>query len=84
MNKFVKDLTERVAATFLVVLVPLLGADGANVVAGLDWGKTLLIAGSAALLSLLKGLLAKLKGDPDSASLTSLRTLEPAYRDTTR
>lgn len=70
MNKYAKDLTERVVGTFLMVLIPLVSADGINLITGLDWGKSLIVAGGAAVLSLLKGLLAKITGNPESASLS--------------
>ena len=61
-----KDLAERVAATFLQVVIAALALSGA---VGLNWPGTLAVAGSAALLALSKGLLARLVGDPDSASM---------------
>lgn len=67
--KFWRDLTERVVASAaggaLAVLVPgELTGDGS-----VSWQAVLLGAGVAALVSLLKGLIAAQKGDPSSASL---------------
>lgn len=66
---FLKDLTERVVATFLGALIPLATANATDLL-HFGWGPALIISGSAAGLSLLKGLLAKLTGDPESASFT--------------
>lgn len=66
---FLRDLGERVGTTFLQALIPVvtLVASGA---ADIDWRAQLLLVGGPTALSLIKGLLAKLGGDPDSASLT--------------
>ena len=57
------DLAERVGATFVVTLIPMWVTAGN--VAHLDFVNALEVAGSAAGLSLLKGLLANL-ADPGS------------------
>jgi hypothetical protein len=80
LNLYIKDLAERVAATFVATLLPLLGADGTNLI-HLDWGQMLAVAGGAAVVSALKGLLARLKGDSDSASLTTLGVFDTTKAD---
>lgn len=57
------DLAERVGSTFLGALIP--AAVAAGNLASLDWVNALELAGSAAGISLLKGLLANL-ADPES------------------
>jgi len=61
------DLAERVVATFIVTLIPAWVAAGN--VAHLDWVNALELAGSAAGLSLLKGLLANLANPESGPSL---------------
>ena len=72
---YLKDLAERVLATFSVAFV---GAWLPSVLdAGGDWQAVInlstaqkaLLAGGAAVLTLAKGVIAKLIGDSDSASL---------------
>lgn len=69
MSQYVKDLLERVVMTFLQAFV------GALVIAVPDGGISLstaqaaALAGVAAVLSLVKGLLAKGVTEPDNASL---------------
>ena len=63
------DLGERVGATFVVTLIPAWVAAGN--VAHLDWVNALELAGSAAGLSLLKGLLANLANPESGPSLLS-------------
>jgi hypothetical protein len=65
---FLKDLFERVGSTFLVALIAVVTANVTDLV-HVDWRAQLVLIGGPAVLSLLKGLLAKLSGDPNSASL---------------
>ncbi len=75
MSKFVRDLAERVGATFvmafLALYLPPLLMDGAAVenLADLSVLSKAATAGVAAMLSLIKGLLAQRYGNPESASL---------------
>lgn len=66
MSSYVRDLGERVSATFLQ------GFAGAVVITEMNdramW-EAAAVAGIAAVVSLVKGLLAKKVGNPDSASL---------------
>lgn len=65
---FWEDLAERAMSTGIQALVAAFGVDQVFSTSA-DWRYLLSMAGSAALLSALKSLLAGLKGDPDSASL---------------
>jgi hypothetical protein len=67
------DLGERVASTFLGALIP--AAIAAGNLASLDWVNAVELAGSAAGISLLKGLLANLA---DAESGPSLLPAPPA------
>lgn len=70
VSKYVKDLAERIVATFI-------GAFVAAVPVGsiFEWHistvKGAAMAGAAAVFSLVKGLIAKRFGDPTSASLVA-------------
>ena len=68
-KSFWADLGERVGSTFLGALIP--AAVAAGNLAALDWVNALELAGSAAGISLLKGLLANLKDPESGASLLS-------------
>lgn len=76
MNRYVQDLIERVVATFLQAAIAgaltVLAADTDGML-DLDTARAAALvaalAGLTALLSLIKGLLARYVGDPDSASL---------------
>ena len=70
---FWADLGERVVATFLATLIPV--AIAAGNLASLDWANVLELAGSAAAISLLKGILANVA---DSESGPSLLPAPPA------
>lgn len=67
------DLAERVGSTFLGALLP--AAIAAGNLASLDWVNAVELAGSAAAISLLKGLLANLA---DAKSGPSLLPAPPA------
>ena len=70
-NAFLKDAAERVLATLLVAS---LGSLSVWLAAGAPTGKSALLAALtpvvAALFDVVKVLLARFVGDPDSASLT--------------
>lgn len=69
MNReYVRDLTERVATTFVGGSLAVLGTNTADLT-DLGLWKGASLAGAAAIISLLKGLLAKQTGNPDSAGL---------------
>lgn len=69
-NKFAKDLFERVSVSFLEGFLTVTGFDAMNIL-HLDWKAALAAGGGVGLLSLVKGLIAKLKSNPESASLAS-------------
>lgn len=66
---FARDLAERVAASFAGTVVTVLGADVVNIV-DVNWGTTLSLGAGAAVVSFLKGIAARFRGNPDSASLS--------------
>lgn len=67
MTTYLKDLLERVVASFAAGALSVLGLDAVNVLT-LDWKAALGVSGGTALVSLLKTLAARKVGDPDSAS----------------
>lgn len=62
------DAAERAVATASQVLITYLGADVLNVLS-VDWKTAGGVAAGGFVLSLLKSLAARSKGDPESASL---------------
>lgn len=64
MTPYLKDLAERVAATFIVTFLSVF------VITDSSTARDAAIAGGAAAAKLLIGLLAKKFGDPDSAGFT--------------
>ena len=69
MNKYLKDLGERVSMTFIATLAGVAVAAQPFNVLTFGWGAALTVAGSAAVLSLLKGLAARGTGPTDGAGL---------------
>ena len=69
MSTFVKDLVERAVASAAGGVLSVTGLDLVNVLS-LDWKAAFGIGAGAALVSVLKGLVARRVGDPESASLT--------------
>jgi hypothetical protein len=67
--KFFRDLAERTAASFAGGFLSVIGLDAANVLS-LDWKAALGVGAGAALISLLKGVVARNFGNSDSASLS--------------
>ena len=67
MTPFAKDLAERVASTFVQAFV---GAITVTELTDRDMWLSAAVAGVAAAASLVKGLLARNTGLPDSASLS--------------
>lgn len=65
---FGKDLFERVVATFVAGFLGAVSLDITNIT-DLGWKAWLIAGASAGLISVLKGLAAKLVGSPNSASL---------------
>lgn len=68
---YLKDLAERVLASFAGGILAVLGADMFDALHA-DWKAALGVGLGAAVVSLLKGFAAKAVGDPDSASLVKL------------
>ena len=62
------DLLERVAASFVRGALTVLGANGADITSLSVW-QGAAIAGGAAVIALLKGLIAKTTGGKESAGL---------------
>ncbi len=73
MSNFASDLVERVVVTYVEVFLGLLIASGFGVdgVTSLDTVEKAALAAIPAVLVVLKGLIAKKFGNPDSASLTA-------------
>jgi len=79
MNRaYLKDLAERVAATFAATFLavwtaPILSADSPSgvwqAISDLSIVQKAALAGAAAVVSLAKGVLARYVGSPDTASL---------------
>jgi hypothetical protein len=64
------DLGERVGSTFLATLIPMYVT--AQNVTAINWPDTLIVSGSAAGLSLLKGLYANLRSTAGTASIVGV------------
>ena len=67
-KEYVLDLAERVAATFAAGAIAVLTTNGADITELSLW-QSAGVAGAAAALSLIKGLLARYVGDEASAGL---------------
>ena len=67
-NAFWMDLGERTAASFAGGALAALGGDAVNAWT-VDWRLALGLGAGAAVVSVVKGLAARLRGDADSASL---------------
>jgi hypothetical protein len=68
MSPYLKDLAERVVSSFVGGALSVIGLSGVDAF-HLDWKAALGVGGGAALVSLLKGLVARGVGDPGTASL---------------
>lgn len=66
---YLKDLAERVFGAFVATFLGTLGLGEGLDVLSVDWKGALVAGAGAAVLSLGKGLLARLRGSPESASL---------------
>lgn len=67
MTTYAKDLAQRVLIVFLTALGGMMAAAQPFDVLTFGWLRALTVSGSAAVLALVLGLLAKLTGTPDSA-----------------
>ena len=67
-SEYAKDLAERVAATFLGGVLGVVGTNGADITSLSLW-ESAAVAGGVAVISLVKGLLARYVGDKESAGL---------------
>lgn len=65
---FWKDAAERALSSVAGAAVALLGAEGLGLLTA-DWASVGSVAGLAGVVSLLKALMARNVGDPESASL---------------
>lgn len=70
MSTYLRDLGERMLASFAGAVLAAWGSDAVNIL-HVDWAAALGLGAGAAAVSLLKGLVAKGVGDPGSASLSS-------------
>lgn len=68
MSPYFRDLLERVLSTFAAGALAILGTNVADLTDVSLW-KGAALAGAAAVVSLLKGVLAKTVGDSESAGL---------------
>lgn len=68
MTPYFRDLAERVVSTFVAGALAVLGTNLADLTEVSLW-KGAALAGAAAVVSLVKGVLAKSTGDPESAGL---------------
>src|SRR5690242_13640807 len=75
----IRDVVERVLATFVMTMLALATADGVDWTEWTDWGhwKTWAISALAAAFSLLKSLIATRVGRNPSASLDPAVKLQP-------
>lgn len=69
MNKYLRDLAERVASSFAGGVLSVFGLDAINVL-NVDWRGALGFGAGAAVVALLKGIVARGVGSSDSASLS--------------
>jgi hypothetical protein len=67
-KEYFRDLAERVVSTFVAGVLAVVGTNAVDLTDLTLW-KAAGLAGAAAVLSLLKGLLAKGVGNPESAGL---------------
>ena len=67
-REYARDLAERVLSTFTAGALAVIGTNAADLT-DLSLWKAAALAGAAAVVSLLKGLLAKGTGNPESAGL---------------
>lgn len=68
MSNFVRDLAERAVASAAAGVLSVTGLDVVDVL-HLDWKAAFGVGAGAALVSVLKGLVARKVGDPESAAL---------------
>lgn len=78
-RRYVVDLIERIGATFAQGFITLFLLSGAEVTGIVDFStvKKAAIAGVMAVLSLVKGMLARTVGDSESASLAKPPIVTP-------
>lgn len=76
MLAYLKDLAERVVATFVAGFVAALAADWTGVIPS-DWKAWLLSGAIAGAVAVVKGVLAKTVGDPQSAAMLPTPPQEP-------
>jgi hypothetical protein len=70
MKKYLVDLAERAAASAAEAMLAAWGANAVDLF-HVDWGIALGLGGGAAVASILKSIVAKFRGNPESASLSS-------------
>jgi hypothetical protein len=71
MKVYVIDLVERVISTFVAALLSVLVMAGPGDLVSLSFWQSALVAGGAAAVSLIKGMIAKAVGNTSSASMTT-------------
>ena len=69
MTAYAKDLAQRVSTVFLTALGGMMAAAQPFDVLTFGWVRAFTVAGSAAVLALVLGAVAKLTGTPDSAGI---------------
>lgn len=69
MDKFVKDIAERVVASALGGYVGVLGLDVTSIISA-EQTTAIAVGLAAAIISVIKGVIAKAVGNKESASLT--------------
>ena len=70
MSTYLRQLTYKVLGVFLASLLALAAAAQPFNVLDFDWGTSLTVSGSAAVLALLEGLAGRFTGDREQASVT--------------
>lgn len=70
MGTYARQLTFKVTGVFLGGLAAMAAAAQPFNVLEFDWGTSLTVSGSAAVLALLEGLAGRFTGDKDQASIT--------------
>lgn len=71
MSLYLKRLAAKVAGVFLAALLAMVAAAQPFNVLSFDWTTALTVAGSAAVMALLEGLVGRFTGDPEQPRVLS-------------